>query len=135
MPRSPPWFLTGRRYPNLMATRKEKSTRDRARMTTRRAFGERMLAALATVLVGAAPAYAAYPERVITLIVPFAAGGPTDIIARIVALAFQKSLGQSVIVDNRGGGGGNPGMALAPPAPPPAPTPLPPPPPLPANPP
>jgi tripartite-type tricarboxylate transporter receptor subunit TctC len=63
------------------------------------------------VSVGAARA--AYPERVITLIVPFAAGGPTDIIARIVSLAFQKSLGQSVIVENRGGGGGNPGIAIA----------------------
>src|SRR5262249_60511995 len=96
MPRSPPWFLTGRRYPNLMATRKEKSTRDRARMTTRRAFGERMLAALATVLVSAGSAQAAYPERVITLIVPFAAGGPTDIIPRIVSLAVQKSLGRAL---------------------------------------
>jgi tripartite-type tricarboxylate transporter receptor subunit TctC len=64
-------------------------------------------------LLAPAAAHATYPERVITLIVPFAAGGPTDIIARIVSLAFQKSLGQSVIVDNRGGGGGNPGMAIA----------------------
>ena len=49
--------------------------------------------AAAAPLVVAVPAHAAYPERVITLIVPFAAGGPTDIIARIVALALQKSLG------------------------------------------
>src|SRR5262249_48249977 len=65
-----------------------------------------------------AASHAAYPERVITLIVPFPAGGPTDIIARIVSLALQKSLGQSVIVDNRGGGGGNPGMGIAARAPP-----------------
>jgi tripartite-type tricarboxylate transporter receptor subunit TctC len=58
-------------------------------------------------------ARAAYPERNITLIVPFAPGGPTDIIARIVSAAFQKSLGQSVIVDNRGGAAGNIGMAAA----------------------
>jgi len=67
---------------------------------------------IACVGLGAARAQPAYPTRTITLIVPFAAGGPTDIIARIVAAALQQSLGQSVIVDNRAGGGGNPGMAL-----------------------
>jgi tripartite-type tricarboxylate transporter receptor subunit TctC len=71
----------------------------------------RLLAALRRCSPGCA--HAAYPERTITLIVPFPAGGPTDIIARIVSLAFQKSLGQSVIVENRSGGGGNPGMAIA----------------------
>src|SRR6266508_4874792 len=70
-----------------------------------------ILAALALPLA-CPPSHAAYPERVITLIVPFPAGGPTDIIARIVSLALKKSLGQSVIVDNRGGGGGNVGMGI-----------------------
>jgi tripartite-type tricarboxylate transporter receptor subunit TctC len=78
-----------------------------------RCYAATALLAAALPLLAPAAAYAAYPERVITLIVPFAAGGPTDIIARIVSLAFQKSLGQSVIVENRGGGGGNPGMAIA----------------------
>jgi tripartite-type tricarboxylate transporter receptor subunit TctC len=58
-------------------------------------------------------ARAAYPDRNILLLVPFAPGGPTDIIARIISAAFQKSLGQSVIVDNRGGAAGNIGMAMA----------------------
>src|SRR5262252_5195028 len=73
------------------------------------------IAMVAAVALPLAPgsARAAYPERTITLIVPFPAGGPTDIIARIVSTAFQKALGQSVVVDNRGGGGGNPGMAIA----------------------
>jgi tripartite-type tricarboxylate transporter receptor subunit TctC len=74
-----------------------------------------LIVALTALLSWLAPtaSYAAYPERVITLIVPFAAGGPTDIIARIVSVAFPKLLGQNVIVENRGGGGGNPGMAVA----------------------
>jgi tripartite-type tricarboxylate transporter receptor subunit TctC len=73
------------------------------------------ISALTALMLWLAPtaSYAAYPERVITLIVPFAAGGPTDIIARIVSVAFPKLLGQNVIVENRGGGGGNPGMAVA----------------------
>jgi tripartite-type tricarboxylate transporter receptor subunit TctC len=64
------------------------------------------------LLLAPAVSPAAYPERTISLIVPFPAGGPTDIIARIVSAAFNKSLGQSVIVENRTGGGGNPGMAM-----------------------
>jgi tripartite-type tricarboxylate transporter receptor subunit TctC len=75
--------------------------------------GTLTVALAALLLLAPAGARAAYPERVITLIVPFAAGGPTDIIARIVSVAFQKSFGQSVVVENRGGGGGNPGMAIA----------------------
>src|SRR5258707_3395010 len=72
-------------------------------------------AALAGLLALAAevPARAAYPERAITLIVPFAPGGPTDIIARILATALHASLGQPVIIDNRAGAAGNTGMGVA----------------------
>jgi tripartite-type tricarboxylate transporter receptor subunit TctC len=80
-------------------------------MPFRRALVASLLAVALTIVADAA--HAAYPERPITLIVPFAPGGPTDIVARIVSTAFQKSLGQSVIVDNRGGAAGNIGMMLA----------------------
>jgi tripartite-type tricarboxylate transporter receptor subunit TctC len=72
---------------------------------------------LLSALIGAllalpSPAAAAdYPARTITMVVPFPAGGPTDIIARILAGALQQSLGQNVIIDNRVGGGGNLGIA------------------------
>src|ERR1700685_2410862 len=70
------------------------------------------LAAMLAVLA-AMPARAAYPERAITLIVPFAPGGPTDIIARILGPALRASLGQPVIIDNRAGAAGNTGMGVA----------------------
>jgi tripartite-type tricarboxylate transporter receptor subunit TctC len=72
------------------------------------ALSAALIAALTPEIVGA---QARYPSRTVTLVVPFPAGGPTDIIARIVASALQQSLNQNVIVDNRTGAGGNPGMA------------------------
>lgn len=53
----------------------------------------------------------AFPERAVTLIVPFAPGGSVDIAARLIADAWAKELGQSVIVENRAGASGNIGMS------------------------
>ena len=63
----------------------------------------------------ASPAAAqSYPAAgPIRVIVPFAAAGPVDILARIIVDALAKQLGQSVIVENRGGAGGNIAMGVA----------------------
>jgi tripartite-type tricarboxylate transporter receptor subunit TctC len=73
------------------------------------------LAALAALDRNVAPAAAqSYPAAgPIRVIVPFAAAGPVDILARIIVDALAKELGQSVIVENRGGAGGNIAMGAA----------------------
>lgn len=65
------------------------------------------LAAAAAVSLFALSASAqTYPERNITMVVPFSAGGPTDTVARLVAESMSKDLGQQIIVENVGGAGG-----------------------------
>nr|WP_245660918.1 tripartite tricarboxylate transporter substrate-binding protein [Polaromonas jejuensis] len=67
------------------------------------------MAAMATLAAGlAAPAsaQAPFPDRPVTLVVPFAAGGPTDVVARMIAIPMGKSLGQAVLVENAVGAGG-----------------------------
>jgi len=61
---------------------------------------------LAVVLAVPLEGRAAYPERPITLIVPFAAGGPTDVVARIVGESMSRTLGQQLVVENVVGAGG-----------------------------
>src|SRR5262245_16646338 len=68
----------------------------------------------AALALPAAPAVTqAFPSRPIRLIVPYPPGGGTDIVARIVGQKLHESLGQPVIVDNRGGAGGQIGTAAA----------------------
>jgi len=64
-----------------------------------------------TLLGSTTLAFADFPDKPITLVVPFAVGGPTDKIARDLAEALRRPLGQTVIVDNAGGAGGTIGPA------------------------
>ena len=67
------------------------------------------IAALALV-AGAVPAAAAFPERAITVIVPFASGGPGDTVVRIIGEHMARTLGQPIVVENVAGAGGTTGI-------------------------
>ena len=71
------------------------------------------LALLAGAITAPLPAQAqgAFPTRPITLVVPFPAGGSTDLVARLIAARMTTELGQQIVVENRGGAGGNIGSA------------------------
>jgi tripartite-type tricarboxylate transporter receptor subunit TctC len=71
------------------------------------------LAALATGPVPAATAQTAYPTKTVSVIVPFAAGGPTDVVTRLVGEHMSRTLGQQLVVENVGGAGGSTGMTRA----------------------
>jgi tripartite-type tricarboxylate transporter receptor subunit TctC len=80
-------------------------------MTARRAFVAIAALAAAALLWSLLPAQEAaqaqnYPSRPITVIVPFPAGGPSDVVARIVTEGMSKHLGQSMVIENVGGAGG-----------------------------
>ncbi|RKK02887.1 tripartite tricarboxylate transporter substrate binding protein BugD [Pseudoroseomonas wenyumeiae] len=70
-----------------------------------------VLSAMALLAPAGAQAQGAYPNRTITVVVPFAAGGPTDTVTRLVAESMSRDLGQTVVVENVGGAGGTLGAA------------------------
>ncbi|MEO8250538.1 MAG: tripartite tricarboxylate transporter substrate binding protein BugE [Burkholderiales bacterium] len=71
----------------------------------------RTLLALTVLVVAGAAQADGYPNKTIKLLVPFAAGGTTDLVARAISDAMGKAMGTTVIVENRGGGGGAVGAA------------------------
>jgi tripartite-type tricarboxylate transporter receptor subunit TctC len=82
----------------------------RERTTTRRRFVAAAGLLGFGALVRARPAQAGYPDRPIKIVVANTPGGPSDIIARIMAAAMQEAMGGTIFVENKGGAGGNIGM-------------------------
>ena len=82
------------------------TTHPSASLTSRRAALQTMAASAAGL---ALPAFADWPEKPIKIVVTFAAGGASDIVARVMADQLSKKLGQSVVVENRPGAGGSVG--------------------------
>ena len=87
----------------------KKATPTRRRVI--KAAGVLAAAIAAPAVLRIRPAFAAYPDRPIKIVVANTPGGPSDIIARIMAAVMQETMGGSVIVENKGGAGGNIGMS------------------------
>ena len=84
-----------------------KKTRQKNEATTR------LLAVAAALLVVTTASAQDYPKRPITMIVPFAAGGTSDVIARTVAEQMGNALGQTIVIENIAGAGGSTALARA----------------------
>ncbi|MDQ8030407.1 LacI family transcriptional regulator [Bordetella genomosp. 1] len=75
-------------------------------MTILNALARRAVLAAGATLIASASAMAAYPERPVTLVVTYPPGGTVDVVARLIGPKLAEKLGQSVVIENRGGAGG-----------------------------
>ncbi|MCC7486517.1 MAG: tripartite tricarboxylate transporter substrate binding protein [Burkholderiales bacterium] len=87
--------------------------RGRFRRTGATAIAACLLAGATSLLPAVATAAAAYPNRPIRLLTPFAPGGGSDILSRLLGPQVSEALGQQIVVDNRPGGGGTLGAGIA----------------------
>src|SRR5207247_8701225 len=96
-------------------TRRERGGRSSAREEDLMRFKQFARgAAFVLAIVAALPAVAQdYPTRPVTIVVPFAAGGGTDIVARLLAQKLEQRLGKSFVIENRAGAGSTTGAAIA----------------------
>jgi tripartite-type tricarboxylate transporter receptor subunit TctC len=82
-------------------------------MPTRRRFATAALAFAAAACLGPAQAQDKWPSKPITYIVPFPAGGTTDVLARLIGQKLGPALGTTIVIDNKGGAGGSVGSEMA----------------------
>ena len=73
---------------------------------SRRAVAGSIAAVCAALALGGNALANTWPEQTVTLVVPYSAGGPTDVVARLLAVPMGQSLGQTVVVENTVGAGG-----------------------------
>jgi tripartite-type tricarboxylate transporter receptor subunit TctC len=98
----------------VLCKAREQQRKGEVEMTLRNVALAFAVSLLAAVPIFAAPARATdYPTRTITMIVPFPPGGPSDVVARIVADGLSRQLNETVIIENVGGAGGTIGTAKA----------------------
>ena len=95
----------------LRDARKSALLRMTSEMTLRNAMRRAVWVALITLLAFAGHAHADnFPQHQITIVVPFSAGGPSDAMARVLAERMQRTLGQSILIENVTGAGGSLGV-------------------------
>jgi hypothetical protein len=98
---------------SLAASRKRPAANSSNGQHRRRKFLRLAAGAAALPAVSRAAIAQSYPSRPITMIVPFAAGGSTDVVGRVLAQRMGRSLGQTIIIENVGGADGSIGTAAA----------------------